>query len=368
MEDRIQNKIKEENELKEKDGIKKLSKKYKLLDITLSNKTDIRINECLIKDSPYINLDSYARNVSKSVCKIKIEMGNIFRYGSGFLLRIAINQEKFYCLMSNEHIITTDNIKNKNDIYIFYDNEHKLINIKLDTNKRYIKSFISNNLDITVVEILDIDNISKEYFLMYENETLINFKLINSIIYTAQFPKGKEFKSAKGKIIKINNNEFTHLASTDTGSSGSPIFLEKSIKVIGIHKQSHKYKKENYADFIYPAISLIKMDIIEIRNKGKYIKGKYIWEDGKYYLGEFKNNKPNGKGIKYYKNGKIMYEGSFINGKYDGIGKYIYKEGHYFIGKYENGLRNGKVLNIIKMEILDMKEVILMVKKMEMES
>ena len=70
MDDRIQNKIKEENELKEKDGIKKLSKKYKLLDITLSNKTDIRMNECLIKDSPYINLDSYVINCRKEMPQI----------------------------------------------------------------------------------------------------------------------------------------------------------------------------------------------------------------------------------------------------------------------------------------------------------
>ena len=35
------------------------------------------------------------------------------------------------------------------------------------------------------------------------------------------------------------------------------------------------------------------------------MNGKYIWRDGKYYIGEFKDNIPNGKGIKYYKNGNI---------------------------------------------------------------
>ena len=61
--------------------------------------------------------------------------------------------------------------------------------------------------------------------------------------------------------MKIKKYEFTHLASTEKGSSGSPIFLDKSVKVLGIHKEGNEVKKENYADFIYPAINLIKNDM-----------------------------------------------------------------------------------------------------------
>ena len=78
------------------------------------------------------------------------------------------------------------------------------------------------------------------------------------------------------------------------------------------------------------------------RNNCKYIERKYIWDDNKYYIGEFRNNLPNGKGIKYYSNGNILYEGNFINGKFEGNGKYYYDNGYYFIGEYKNGLRNGK--------------------------
>jgi len=58
--------------------------------------------------------------------------------------------------MSNEHVISEDMIQNKNTIYIYYDNEFKLSNIKLDEKERYIKSFKDMSLDITVVEILKI--------------------------------------------------------------------------------------------------------------------------------------------------------------------------------------------------------------------
>ena len=50
----------------------------------------------------------------------------------------------------------------------------------------------------------------------------------------------------------------------------------------------------------------------------------------------------NGKGIKYYKNGNIKYEGDFVNDKYEGNGKYIYEDGEYYIGEWKKGLRNGK--------------------------
>ena len=229
-----------------------------------------------------------------------------------------------------------------NDKSSYYkDNEYKSIKIILNKDKRYIRCFTQNDLDITVVEILEEDNISKDYFLYNELETMNN-RILNNKIYIPQYPKGEGLKNAEGKIIEINEYTFTHLATTMPGSSGSPIFLENSINVIGIHRGSDENKTENYGCFIYPVIEIIKNDINKKRNNGKYINGKYIWEDGKYYIGEYKNNIPNGKGIKYYKNGNILYEGEFINGKFEGNGKYIYDDGKYYIGQYKNGLREGK--------------------------
>ena len=96
-------------------------------------------------------------------------------------------------------------------------------------------------------------------------------------IYIPQYTEGNELKVVKGIIKEINNYEFTHLASTLKGSSGSPIFLENSIYVIGIHKEGNEVKQENNGNFIYPAINIIKEDIRKKRDKGKYIDGKYIW-------------------------------------------------------------------------------------------
>lgn len=77
----------------------------------------------------------------------------------------------------------------------------------------------------------------------------------------------QKLKNSRSIIKKIENEEFIHLASTEHGSSGSPIFLKDSIKIIGIHKQGDKEQTENYADFISPIFNILKNDIKIIKNK-----------------------------------------------------------------------------------------------------
>ena len=76
------------------------------------------VKECIIHNisKPFKDLDAYIMNVAKSVCKIKIQIQSKIIIGTGFLLNFWIDQEHFYCLMSNEHIIENEMINNKNDI------------------------------------------------------------------------------------------------------------------------------------------------------------------------------------------------------------------------------------------------------------
>ena len=91
-------------------------------------------------------------------------------------------------------------------------------------------------------------------------DVLINNNLINKEIYIPQYIEGLKLKNAEGIIKDINDYEFSHLANTQQGSSGSPIFLKYSDKVIGIHKAGIK-NRENFGYFIYPVINIIKEDI-----------------------------------------------------------------------------------------------------------
>ena len=94
---------------------RRMSTKYELIDsdeITSTNKNIIKEKEFRLTTLP---LEKTDRNIAKSICKIKIETPLGTTYGTGFLLRFYIEQETFYCLISNEHLISEDIINNKNN-------------------------------------------------------------------------------------------------------------------------------------------------------------------------------------------------------------------------------------------------------------
>ena len=215
-----------------------------------------RINEVETDGSGIHSIDSYLYKVCPSLCKIIYSNKN----GTGFLIRLYMeDNETLLALMTNEHIITEKMIKDKEEVEVFYNNQQKRIKIILNNEYRFIKSFKDMNIDCTVVEILPEDNINEDYFLVpnidYNEE---NYKsLINQMIYIVQFPKGN-LGHSKGKIADIIGYELNHKASTDHGSSGSPIFLIQSTQVIGIHKAGSESINVNYGDFIFPIINKLK--------------------------------------------------------------------------------------------------------------
>ena len=102
-----ENKIKNQNDTKSREDIK-LSQQSNIKDeakeILEINKNRYRVKECMLETSPFIKIDSNVSNVSRSICKIKIETPFGTKYGTGFLLRFTIDNEAFYCLVSNEHV------------------------------------------------------------------------------------------------------------------------------------------------------------------------------------------------------------------------------------------------------------------------
>ena len=181
----------------------------------------------------------------------KISYGN--ECGTGFLIRLFKDGKELYCLMSNEHVIKEAMIGSKETINVDYKFETKLIQVKLDSNERFIK--YDSSLDFTVVEVGDL--IKQKYFLF---PNIKNIDYINKDIYIPQFPKGNKLSFSEGKIIKINDsNELVYDASTEDGSSGSPILLKNTTEVIGIHKEGNTHtRKENYGTLINSIIEFIQ--------------------------------------------------------------------------------------------------------------
>ena len=173
-------------------------------------------------DNEIYTIDSSLYNVCPSICKILYSN----KKGTGFLIKLYLKDAPLFCLMTNEHIITKEMIENNNEIEVFYDNQKERIKIVLDNSERFIRNFKDKNLDYTVVEILGKDNIDKKYYLLPNldyNED--NYKSLNNKkIYIVQFPGGNKLGHSSGDIVRIENYELAHKASTEPGSSRSPIF------------------------------------------------------------------------------------------------------------------------------------------------
>lgn len=74
----------------------------------------------------------------------------------------------------------------------------------------------------------------------------------------------------------------------------------------------------------------------------------YEHSTGKVYVGDFKNNHPNGRGAIQYtakSNNKItIYDGEFVDGMRHGEGEAIYSNGDIYRGTWVAGVRNGEGL------------------------
>ena len=215
-----------------------------------------RKDEVEIDGSNIHQVDSFLYEVCPSICKIIF----LNKRGTGFFIKLYKDNKPLFLLMTNEHIIKKEMIEKKEEIEVYYNNQKKRIKITLNKEERFIQCYKEElEIDCTIVEILNKDKVNKYYFLLPNIDYNSNNygELKNKLINVVQFPGGKDLSYSKGKLININKYEFTHKAGTKGGSSGSPMFLVDTTKVIGIHKSGSEIKKENYGDFIFPIINLL---------------------------------------------------------------------------------------------------------------
>jgi hypothetical protein len=83
-------------------------------------------NEMLINNN-MIPMDN-VYDICKATIKIIIKNNRI---GSGFFLKFERNNKNFYCIMTNQHVIKPNMVKNKEEIVIIYENEKKIFNYKI---------------------------------------------------------------------------------------------------------------------------------------------------------------------------------------------------------------------------------------------
>ena len=206
--------------------------------------------ERVIPGNPiYFNTDKFeiiGQQKDKSICKI---MKNENPIGTGFLCYvIGEYKNKRKALITAYHVLGKEDLKIGNEIkLVFNDNKEKII--KLEDSRRIYANEID---DITIIEILDNDNLNKNILLELDDSiynTNINFKNYeDKSIYILHYPQGMFANFSCGVIKKIENNTISHSCATEHGSSGAPILNLDTLKVIGIHQSYNT--EENYNEGI----------------------------------------------------------------------------------------------------------------------
>ena len=245
------------------------------------SKNDSEKKECNTNHANTIP-ESVSDKIYNSIVKIKLDSKLI---ATGFFMKINKNDKEMKCLFTCNHAISDNDINNKIIINISYGKKGKEEerNIILDKEKRFIKTFVSDE-DVTVIEIIKTDNIPEDKYLYpdlnYQNGY---YKYENKNFYLAGYPQNLNFNErciSSGRIIKILSNRFEHTLDTNVGSSGSPICNE-NCDVIGIHTSGNKIKDINCGTFIGIIIDIInnKKRLID-KCSDNYIIGEiYISED-----------------------------------------------------------------------------------------
>jgi len=222
--------------------------------------TDIR-QENIIVDQPIpVSAEGTKKilfQMENCICKIYQESG---KKGTGFFCKIPFNNNLLPVLITNNHILNENDIKDNNIINLSINNEIKEIVID-NSRKRYTNS--DKKIDITILEIKENkDGIFKYLELdeddIYSDKKNIEFEYKKKSIYILHYPKGKLNVSYGLVNDIIDNKTINHYCSTEDGSSGSPMLSLENFKVIGIHfgtSQNTNFKM-NYGIFIKYAIDL----------------------------------------------------------------------------------------------------------------
>ena len=320
-------------------------------DINRINKYSKKINKTpkKIKKLPKIKINK-SEQLYNSICRIYDEKNK--KNGTGFFMQIVIEDETFFFLITCDNIVTSEQIDNEETIVIYFLNngkEEKRI-IKIGSNRSHFIYF--KPINITILEILDSDNISKDRFLYPD----LNYKngyniYMNKEYFIAGFNKNKPFVSSC-RIEDIIRFEFIHNINKGQDAFGSLICTKDNFNVIGIYKEGDD-KDCNFGTFIGKIFDRLENSRKGIRNdnyvsmyKGtiqlglRHGKGSGFYNDGGLYEGDWINDTREGNGIMYYSNGNI-YIGEWKNDRREGIGSFYFCKGGFYKGEFKNNIIDG---------------------------
>ncbi len=244
-------------------------------------------------------------------------------------------------------------------IYLDEKGRNKLKTINIDGITVELRNPILIKDDFVLVPIIDIFNkmdISADFciveggmglFAEYDDVTLtsavnsnIVFKTIDKYVNNKYKPIVKKIKIEKA-MQEIDDTVYSSFRD-----------IEKIYKVKVDWDDKRKLAKISYIRENAEKDFEDGLYIGEFRNEKRDGKGKYFWNDGDSYDGTWKDDKKHGFGIFKCSDGS-KYEGHWKNGYMNGEGTIISPNGNIFTGTfYMNSMKKGTFTNVSTGEII----------------
>ena len=200
-------------------------------------------------------LMNYLPKAKKAICEIDLEKG----FGSGFFCKIPYTENNnvlLPVLLTNNHVLSRDELNSIDYIIINIDGEGKAIPLKQR------KKWTDEKIDFTCIEIKEEEDDIHTFFQLddnaldnkYSNDYYLNKKVL---IFAINKNDDKQVCLSNGIIIKNENCFFNYTCNTYPGCSGGCIVNQFNNCVIGIHKGGIKTNK-NIGIYIKDVIKYIK--------------------------------------------------------------------------------------------------------------
>ena len=226
------------------------------------------INEKLLEDYPKpITLEStniIIKQMEKSICKIINKKGK----GTGFFCYI----KDIPVMITNNHIINEEIIKENNILRVTLNNDKDYIDIKINENTKIYTSS-EKVYDTTIIDIKSVKEKEKIKFLELDKSIFEDISNIyNENVYIIQYPEydyGQRASVSYGILKSIEDGNIIHKCNTKFGSSGSPILNIIENKIIGIHKAGSTLEYNKGTFLKYPIEEFLNNKNLIVINKNK---------------------------------------------------------------------------------------------------
>ena len=187
-------------------------------------------NECILNSYNKIeNNEEIISNINDFIIKFEMEakINNENKYTSGIGVLCNISSKNMKALITYNHMLNLEFLNEGEKIILYINNKEIDINIKIDRFKD-----TNEDLDISIIEILEIDNV-KNFIELDKFINSKNYKNSNIICISLNDDKDN-LDLIYSKIKEKNNNNY--ICNIETKKEGI-ILLKENMKLIGILRE-----------------------------------------------------------------------------------------------------------------------------------